>query len=148
MRLANVACGICGRIWREPSQRMREGKTCGKICSSIKGYLSGDRKETRIELKLQEILTELNITFETQKPLLGVTIADIFIYPNVAIFADGEYWHSEEGKKIRDNQKTKKLEKHHYIVLRLLESDINNNPEKIKTELITAYGKRKAEKKL
>jgi very-short-patch-repair endonuclease len=127
---------------------MREGKTCGKICSSIKGYLSGDRKETRIELKLQEILTELNITFETQKPLLGVTIADIFIYPNVAIFADGEYWHSEEGKKIRDNQKTKKLEKHHYIVLRLLESDINNNPEKIKTELITAYGKRKAEKKL
>jgi very-short-patch-repair endonuclease len=148
MRLASVTCGICGKIWREPSQRMREGKTCSKSCSSIKGYLGGDRKETSIELKLQEILTELHISFEIQKPLLGITVADIFIYPNVAIFADGEYWHSEEGKKFKDNEKTKKLEKHHYIVLRLLESDINNNPEKIKTELIAAYDKRKAEKKL
>ena len=148
MRIASVTCDICGKIWREPSQRMREGKTCSKTCSSIKGYLSGDRKETSIELKLQELLTELNISFETQKPLLGITVADIFIYPNVAIFADGEYWHSEESKKIKDSEKTKKLEKHHYIVLRLLETEINNFPEKVKNILIETYSKRRVEKKL
>lgn len=146
MRLSNVECSICGKIWREPSQRMREGKTCSKTCSSIKGYLNGNRKETGIELKLQELLVSLNIEFETQKPLVGVTIADIFIYPNVAIFADGEYWHSGEAKELRDETKTKKLEKHHYVVLRLGESEINQNIDLVKEKILSAYAKRKASK--
>jgi very-short-patch-repair endonuclease len=145
MRLPSVECPTCGKIWREPSQRMREGKTCSKICSSIKGYLSGDRKETGIELKLQALLTEMGIEFVTQKPIIGVTIADIFISPNVAIFADGTYWHQD---KLRDEEKTNKLKKHHYVVLRLEEDEINKDIEEVKKKVTLAYSCRKIEKKL
>jgi very-short-patch-repair endonuclease len=145
MRLPSVECDLCGKIWREPSQRMREGKTCSKICSSIKGYLNGDRKETGIELKLQELLVSLNIPFITQKPLLGVTVADIFIYPNVAIFADGTYWHRDD---LRDQKKTHTLKKHHYVVLRLTEEEINESIDIVRDKLLYAYSSRKIEKKL
>lgn len=145
MRLPSVECPICGKVWREPSQRMREGKTCSKICSSIKGYLSGDRKETGIELKLQALLTEMGIEFVTQKPIIGVTIADIFISPNVVIFADGTYWHQDKAK---DKEKTDKLKKHHYVVLRLEEEEINKDIELVKKKVTHAYSCRKIEKKL
>lgn len=148
MRKSPDICPICNRVWKEITQRMREGKTCSKLCSSIKGYLSGDRKETNIELKLQEFLKELNIPFKTQIPLLGITIADIFIAPNIAVFADGEYWHADESKKIKDENKTKKLKKHHFLVLRISETDILENNLKVKEMLIEIYSKRKIKKEL
>jgi very-short-patch-repair endonuclease len=149
MRLASVRCGICDKVWREPSQRMREGKTCSKTCSSIKGYLSGDRKETGIELKLQSLLVDMQIEFITQKPILGVTIADIFIYPNVALFADGKYWHhSTEKQEHKDRSITQKLKKGGYIVLRLEEDEINKDIETVRKKVTHAYSCRKIEKKL
>ncbi len=146
MRLPEYQCAICGKIWKRETGRLLEGKTCTKICSSIKGYLSGDRKETSIELKLQEILLELGIPFETQKPLLGITVADIFIQPNVAIFADGDYWHKDI--KFKDQEKTKSLEKRHFIVLRLTETEINQQPASTLEKIKTAYSKRQAKKEL
>jgi very-short-patch-repair endonuclease len=128
---------------------MMEGKTCSKTCSSIKGYLSGDRKETGIELKLQSLLTEMSIEFITQKPVLGVTIADLFIYPNVAIFADGKYWHhSTEAQENKDRSITMKLKKAGYVVLRLEEDEINKNIEEVRKKVTYAYSCRKIEKKL
>jgi very-short-patch-repair endonuclease len=124
---------------------MREGKTCSKMCSSIKGYLSGDRKETGIELKLQSLLLEMGIEFTVQKPMLGITVADLFVPPNVVIFADGAYWHKD---KLRDAEKTNKLKKHHYVVLRLEEEEINKNIEEVKKKVTLAYSCRKIEKKL
>jgi very-short-patch-repair endonuclease len=127
---------------------MREGKTCSSRCSGIKGYLSIPRKETGIELKVQELLKELGIVYSTQKPLLGVTIADIFIEPNVAIFADGKYWHSGLDKEYSDAKKTKRLEKGGYIVLRLEEKEINKDPEEIKKKVTNAYACRRIKKEL
>lgn len=146
MRLPQYECPICGKIWNRETGRLLEGKTCSKTCSSIKGYLSGDRKETGIELKLQEILLELGIAFETQKPLAGITVSDIFIYPNVAIFADGDYWHKDI--KFKDDEKTKNLEKHHFIVLRLSETEINTDTAAVKLKILEAYSRRKANKNL
>jgi very-short-patch-repair endonuclease len=149
MRLARVRCSICDKVWREPSQRMREGKTCSKTCSSIKGYLGGDRKETGIELKLQALLAEMSIEFVTQKPVLGVTIADLFVYPNVAIFADGKYWHhSTADQENKDRSITMKLKKAGYVVLRLEEDEINKNIDEVRKKVTYAYSCRRIEKKL
>lgn len=149
MRAEKVECPICAKIWRTPSQRMMEGKTCSKTCSSIKGYLSGDRKETGIELKLQALLTEMSIEFITQKPVLGVTIADLFVYPNVAIFADGKYWHhATEKQENKDRSITMQLKKAGYVVLRLEEDEINKNIEEVRKKVTYAYSCRKIEKKL
>lgn len=149
MKLSKVECSICGKPWKAPSQRMMEGKTCSKTCSSIKGYLSGDRKETGIELKLQGLLAEMGIEFITQKPILGVTIADLFVYPNVALFADGKYWHhSTEAQENKDRSITMKLKKAGYVVLRLEEDEINKNIDEVRKKVTYAYSCRKIEKKL
>ena len=149
MRANKVECSICAKVWRTPSQRMMEGKTCSKTCSSIKGYLSGDRKETGIELKLQGLLAEMGIEFVTQKPILGVTIADLFVYPNVALFADGKYWHhSTEKQENKDRSITMKLKKAGYVVLRLEEDEINKNIDEVRKKVTYAHSCRKIEKKL
>lgn len=143
-----VTCQICGRLWKNATLRMVQGKTCNKKCASIKGYLSGDRKETGIELKLQELLREMGIEYTTQKPLLGVTVADIFIEPNVAVFADGTYWHSGAMKEYKDSEKTKTLKRGGYVVLRLEEKEINKDIEAVKIKVTEAYGKRRIKKEL
>jgi len=124
---------------------MLQGKTCTKLCSSIKGYLGGDRKETGIELKLQALLVELELPFVTQKPLMGITVADIYIAPNVVIFADGTYWHSGE-QKVKDQVITNKLKKGKYEVLRLSEDVINKDMGKTKELVLKAWARRRASK--
>ena len=90
----------------------------------------------------------MGIEFITQKPLLGVTVADIFIAPNVVIFADGSYWHSGALKEYKDSEKTRKLLKAGYVVLRLDEKEINKDIEAVKNKVTTAYGSRKIDKTL
>lgn len=95
---------------------------------------------TSIELLLQEALTKENIKFEIQKSLFG--IPDIFIEPNICIFADGDYWHANPTKYSKDTifrnktaieiwNKDKKvtntLIEKGYIVLRFWECEINNS---------------------
>ena len=89
---------------------------------------------TSIEIKLQNFLKEQNIEFETQYPILGTP--DIFIKPNIAIFADGCYWHkcSECGfeesirkEREKDQRITRELQSQGYTVIRIWEHDINKN---------------------
>jgi very-short-patch-repair endonuclease len=130
------------------TERLINKQTCTPRCAGIKGYLGGERKETGIELKLQELLQNMGIEFVTQKPVLGVTIADIFIYPNVAIFADGTYWHSGDVKEFKDMEKTKTLQKGGYVVLRLEEQEIDGDEVAVRKKLTYAYGQRRVIKKL
>ena len=87
-------------------------------------------KNTSIELKIQNLLRENGIVFETNYPILGRP--DIFIKPNIAIFADGCYWHKclqcGFGElRQRDKMVTEELQKQGYTVIRLWEHEINNN---------------------
>ena len=87
-------------------------------------------KDTSIEIKLQNWLKEQNIEFETHYPILGQP--DIFIKPNIVIFADGCYWHKclECGfgeLRQRDKSVTEELQKQGYTVIRLWEHQINSN---------------------
>lgn len=148
MRPAPIECPICGRIWKKATDRIINGQTCTKRCASIKGYLSGNHKETGIELKLQEMLLELNIPFITQKPLLGITVADIVVEPNVVLFADGEYWHSKPKQEYKDQEIAKKLEKSGYLVLRLSEEEINDDIESVQKKFLNVYERRRINKQL
>lgn len=100
-------------------------------------------KDSSIEIKLQEKLKEHNIDFETHKGLTGQP--DIFIEPNICIFADGDYWHANPtkykendviigdltAKNIweKDNRVTKKLTDAGYKTLRFWEHELNNTLE-------------------
>ena len=81
---------------------------------------------TSIEIKLQNALNELKIIYQTQKyELIG--IPDIFIEPNICIFADGDYWHNRPGAQERDECVNKKLKEQGYKVLRFWEHEIHTN---------------------
>jgi len=104
-------------------------------------------KDTKLELKLQELLKANNIQFTKHKAILGQP--DIFIEPNICIFADGDYWHgwfhlqgenySKQSKfnneyfekQIKRDQSVKaRLEAQGYKVLRLWEHEIIKEPQK------------------
>jgi len=104
-------------------------------------------KDTELEKKLQGLLKANNIQFTKHKPILGQP--DIFIEPNICIFADGDYWHgwlylqgedfsnkqrinnAHFEKKIKKDQSIKaRLEAQGYKVLRLWEHEVYKEPEK------------------
>ena len=82
-------------------------------------------KDTSIEIKMQNILTEHNIKFEKHKAIVGQP--DIFIEPNICIFCDGDYWHNRPGAQERDTYVNKTLKDRGYKILRFWEHDINND---------------------
>lgn len=88
-------------------------------------------RNTSIEIKLQNFLKANNVPFQTNYPILGQP--DIFIKPNICIFADGCYWHKcpqcgyDDQERIeKDRRVTETLTKRGYVVIRLWEHDINN----------------------
>lgn len=85
-------------------------------------------KDTSIELKLQQALKEVNVKFRTHESILGRP--DIFIEPNLCIFADGDYWHNLPGRKEYDDNISHKLRRQGHSVLRFWEHDINQTIKK------------------
>jgi len=96
------------------------------------------KKATKIELILFDILDELKIDFKKHKPINNICQADVFIDPNIILFADGDYWHSNprfypqpvseaQIKNIkRDKIANSKLIKDGYTVARFWEYDLVN----------------------
>lgn len=106
-----------------------------KSLHTAKEQLPGKFENTWIELSLQRQLTAEGVDFYTQVPLLG--LPDIFIAPNICIFADGCYYHACKkcgmgskfpGKAKKDNFNTRKLEEFGFVVFRFWEHDIKANP--------------------
>ena len=110
-------------------------------------------KDSKIEKILQKGLRKKGIKFEKHKPILGQP--DVFIEPNVCIFADGDFWHGWDylhgkdfsqrkefnneyfDKKILyDKEITQNLKKNGYKVLRFWEHEIMKNPEECLQKII------------
>jgi DNA mismatch endonuclease, patch repair protein len=85
-------------------------------------------KDTSIEIKLQKILKKNKILFQKHKSIFGQP--DIFIQPNICIFADGCYWHKYPKGTNRDKKVNEYLKQNGYIVLRFWEHEINNDIER------------------
>lgn len=96
------------------------------------------KKDTSIEIKLQDELKKKAIEFRTHEPILGQP--DIFIPPNVCIFADGDYWHKYPNGTERDKEVTEGLEKQGFIVIRLWEHEINEDIEGCIQKIIAVSG--------
>ncbi|HVC58174.1 MAG TPA: DUF559 domain-containing protein [Candidatus Acidoferrales bacterium] len=82
-------------------------------------------KDTLIELLLQRELSTKGIEYQKHKPILGQP--DIFIEPNICIFADGSYWHMLPKVIKRDQIVNNGLTSKGYTVIRFGEEDIKNN---------------------
>ncbi len=76
-------------------------------------------KDTKIEVAIQNGLTNLGIQFRKHEPIIGQP--DVFIEPNLCIFADGYYWHNLEKWKKRDKIVNNELISRGYRLLRFSE---------------------------
>jgi DNA mismatch endonuclease (patch repair protein) len=139
------------RVWSSPEYRTKMSNTFKKRIKNpiflakrreIRMKTVMPKKDSSIEIKLQNILKNNCIKFEKHKAIMGQP--DIFIEPNICIFTDGCYWHGCEqcldrnkheswikSKKVKDLIITQWLYNEGYIVLRFWEHEINNNIDDI-----------------
>jgi len=97
------------------------------------------KKDTKIELKIQEELKSRKIKFIKHKILLDRFKVDIFIRPNIVIECDGCYYHAcklcnmtehHQYAPEKDAKKTKMLRENDYVVYRFWGHEINNSVKK------------------
>jgi len=83
---------------------------------------------TTIELLLAEELSTRSIPFETQYPAPPWLIDIALLDAQVAIEADGSYWHSLPHAVERDIRRDADLAARGWLVLRFSEADIRESP--------------------
>ncbi|MAG47553.1 hypothetical protein CL617_03030 [archaeon] len=102
------------------------------------------KKDTKIEILMQDELRKRRILFNTHKPLFNVCQADLIIPKNkLVIFCDGDYWHAnpvwmkkrkktklnkaQKFNRKRDELQNKILKEKGWKVLRFWECDIHKD---------------------
>lgn len=113
-------------------------------------------KGTSIEIKMDEILNELKIKYQKQPQIYGSP--DFRISgTKILLFCDSSFWHGRREKEItgkafkknreywvnkleknkrRDERIRRKLRSQGWSVWRFWDTDINQNPEKVKKRLL------------
>jgi very-short-patch-repair endonuclease len=89
------------------------------------------KKDSKLEKKIEQIISDANLSYIKQwKYDLG--IADFFLpEKNIVLEVDGTYWHSLPKRIERDKIHTEFLISRGYNVVRISESEINNDIENI-----------------
>ena len=109
-------------------------------------------KDTKIEIKMEEILKKTGFKFEKHPEMYG---NPDFAHKRkrIAIFCDGDFWHGyryDEKKKPskkywrekiennmrRDRRYSRRLRREGWSVLRLWEHDIEKNPDKCRRKIL------------
>jgi DNA mismatch endonuclease (patch repair protein) len=113
------------KISESEKGRIFSNETRSKMSTSRKRQILPLR-DTSIEIKMQNILTDNDIKFEKHRQdIFGYP--DIFIDPNICIFCDGDYWHNFPDRLDKDRIVNIKLSDLGYIVLRFWEHEINDD---------------------
>jgi len=109
-----LTCNFCGKDYELPPSIAKNSKYCGIQCHNISNYINMPFKNTKIEIILDNVLANLGIKYNKQKPISNKTIPDFFIEPNIAIYADGDYWHGLP-HNIEKDKKNKQISKRKWI---------------------------------
>lgn len=127
--MAELKCKNCGK-----SLSARRKNFCSRRCGAF-NYIKSHYKETDIEKKVREFLESKKIPFKVQESIKNITIPD-FLVDNIAIYCDGDYWHSKPRRQYLDKRINGRLEKLGYTVLRYKGSDILKNFDKVTVDLL------------
>jgi len=121
-------------VWSNPEYKHNQ----------LKAINTQSRKRTDIELWLENTVKSLGYEYTTQKPY-KFTVIDVFIEPNIALYADGCYWHScpihcpnslpKRHMQDADKRTTMILEDQGFKVVRFWEHEIKENPEQVKAKI-------------
>lgn len=100
------------------------------------------KKDTKIEITLQEELSKRNIKFSKHSIIPNICVPDIIIKGyKIAVFADGDYWHNLPKRIEIDKRQNKLLKETGWKVLRFWEHEIHENPDKCAKIIQEIYNK-------
>lgn len=108
----------------------------------LKGVIrqQNSKEPTSIEKKVYKELKIKGFLFETQKLINGKFLVDAYIpILNLVIEADGNYWHSLDRIVEKDKTENAYLKKCGFGLLRLTETEINNDSFKERINKIGRY---------
>lgn len=129
-----------GRTFSEESKKkISISKKGGKHTEKTKQKIRERRlkqiiptKDTSIEVALQDELSKRKIIYKKHISICDICQPDI-VFPNkkIAVFADGDYWHSKEFKNgtvwKRDRNQDKVLKENDWVSLRFWGHEIRND---------------------
>ena len=115
-------------------------------------------KNTSIDRKMRDMLSETGVRFEMYPDLFGSP--DFQVGRNVLVFCDGDFWHGYryaekkrpakkywrekiEGNMRRDRKVSRKLRRDGWSVLRIWEHGIKKNPDKCMQKILRKIAERK-----
>jgi len=86
------------------------------------------KKDTSIEIALQMGLERAGINYDTHLPVCGICQPDIVFHDQkVAVFADGDYWHSSDKQQEKDKKIDHILKDMGWTVLRFWGQEIRKD---------------------
>lgn len=97
----------------------------------------GRYKDTKPELRMKEILSSLDISFEHQVRIGGINHLFDFKIKDADVFieVDSRYWHTLPGRRQRDYKINRLAKDRGFILLRFWEKDIMKNELKVVNKL-------------
>lgn len=129
-----LVCEICHKEFythKAWTKKPGTGRFCSRSCRGINRVIHSTRKNTTIEIMVEQELTRRGIVFKKQYPIYQArTIPDFFIPPNICVYCDGDYWHNREEAVIRDSQQNITLRLMGNKVYRFWEKDIKADVSK------------------
>lgn len=135
LRTENVAyvisvCDLCRQPYlATPASLKRSDKHfCSPECKGVYAAKNTPNKDTSIERAIEAAIKERGWEYKKQVPLAGVCVTDFFLPAlNVAVFCDGDFWHSTEKSKARAKRQHEVLTRNGYIVHRFSETEIKKS---------------------
>jgi len=99
-----------------------------KYLSSSRSKGKGKTYDTKIEIKMENLLKQLGVKYYKQYNVENVACVDFFLPDyDVAVQCDGDYWHSKKINKGRDIAQDTVLEFKGYKIYRFWEHEINKS---------------------
>ena len=130
LKYCSKRCHADNKEWRKRNSEWRKAIPSEYYSAmGIKSVASqGDGRESSIEKKVYDYLLLKGILFERQYVVNGKFVIDAYIPSlNLAIEADGSYWHSLPANMKRDKSKNAYLKAINMDLVRLTEEEIKNN---------------------
>lgn len=148
------------RIKSKNFSKKRDQIRAAMSMSKIRGPMNRRlKKRTWPEKETQNILEELGLKYEIEKPLQfknGWKYYDIFLEEyGILIEVDGDYWHgntmSKDKNSIMIQIKNKQndaiknfvAKNNDYMIIRIKENDLKENRDKVKDNILKEIDKRK-----
>jgi len=125
-------CEVCGKEFLIKPYRIKkgEGKFCSSHCFGIWNCKHSKKKNTLIEIMMEQELIKNKIPYMKQVPVEGIALVDFLLPNKIIIQCDGDYWHSKEKNKGKDIAQDTVLTFRGYKVFRFWEHDIKKSTEK------------------